>query len=157
MRHKYSPEGIKGSRTYDTGEISAIIGAHPRTIRRWIALEKLPIIEGTESHFLIHGSVLRSFLWERIKRKKRSLMDDEFFCMKCGVPRKSKPECIKNVVTEKRIGRNKLSGIRSGICEVCSSHLNRFFTTIATPTRGLSDCVVSLDSVHPTIQFHDNI
>jgi hypothetical protein len=157
MRRKFSPEGIKKNRNYDTGEISAIIGAKPITIRRWVKFEELEIIQGTENHYLIHGSVLRSFLRDRIKHGKHPLQEDEFFCTKCRTARKSRPGCITSTVTEKRMGHNKLSGIRSGLCETCGSTVNRFFVTSTTDRIGLSDCVVAPDSVNQEIQIHDNI
>jgi len=128
MRRKYNSQKVKRHLTYSTQDVSNLFGTHEKTILRWISREGLTPVEGTRNPYLIPGSVLRSFLEERRKKSKILLGLGEFFCMKCRTGRRSRPECVEMVRTGKKIGDNKFSGRKTGICEACGSRVNKFFT-----------------------------
>jgi hypothetical protein len=128
MRHKYNPQRVKRHLTYSAKDVSSLYGIHEKTVLRWISLEGLAPVEGTRNPYLIPGSVLRSFIEIGRKKSKAPLQPDEFYCLKCRTGRHSKPECVEVIRTGKKMGTNKFSGRKIGICEVCGRRINRLFT-----------------------------
>lgn len=128
MRHKYNPQMIKQHFTYTVKDICNLFGTNAKTVQRWISIEGLEPVAETRNPYLIHGAALSAFLRERSKKSKTHLQPDEFYCVKCRTARKGKPESTREIRTETKMGRNKLSGRKIAICEVCGGQINRFFT-----------------------------
>jgi len=128
VKRKYNPQKIKQHWTYTIKEICEVYGTHSRTIQNWISKGGLNPIEGTRKPYLIHGTTLSAFLREKRVKNKCKLLPDEFYCTRCKTNRKSRPEDIKIITTGKKMGSDKLSGRRIGICEICGCPLHRFLT-----------------------------
>ncbi len=124
-RHNYHQ--IKGNLSYTFNEIAQKLNFHLRTIQQWKKCG-LKIIDENSRPYLVLGPELKRFLKQKSAGRKHKLSDTEFFCMKCRLPRKSKPEMIQLEYNGKIIGKNQKQVIISGLCKECNSRLIRFST-----------------------------
>ena len=64
----------------------------------------------------------------RAKRQKQRhpLKAGEFFCPKCQQPRKSLPDKLAVIITDKRLGKTSRQAFIKGNCEVCHTRLTLF-------------------------------
>jgi hypothetical protein len=97
---------------------------HRRTVQTW-RKQGLGIIDETSRPYLVIGEEIRRFLKEKNRKRKHPLKPGEFYCPRCGIPRKSIPDRISIEITEKRLGKYKQAIIR-GRCEICDCRLSRF-------------------------------
>jgi hypothetical protein len=123
-KRKHNPNLIKQRRSYTFAEIAEIYKVHRRTVQIW-RKQGLKVIDETSKPFLIIGAEVRRFLKEKNRKNKHPLKPGQFYCPRCGIPRKSLPDKISIEITEKRLGRYRQVIIK-GICEVCSCRLFRF-------------------------------
>jgi len=122
----YNIKRIRVNWEYTTEDISALFSVTTKTVYNWVSIGLNPI-EGTQCPYLFHGENLKEFIKNMLAKRRYTLQEDEFACMKCHVPRKCKPGTQKIILTEKRMGGNKLAGRKTGICEVCGKEVNKFF------------------------------
>jgi len=127
-KKSYNLRLIKSKRLYTLKEISELYQIHIRTAQEWRKMG-LKSLDDKTSPILIYGMDLRNFLKYRQDKRKQSLGTDEFYCTKCKKPRKSIPDYIDFVNTNKRLGNNSMQIRIKGKCEVCNSILNRFSST----------------------------
>jgi hypothetical protein len=123
-KRKHNPNLVRLRRSYTFAEIAEVYAVHRRTVHAW-RKQGLNVIDDKSKPFLIIGADVRSFLKERRRRRKHPLKPGEFFCPRCGIPRKSLQNRISVEITNKRLGRYRQAIIR-GICEVCRCRLFRF-------------------------------
>jgi len=127
MRRKYDLRKIKTGWTYDIKEICSLYILHPKTVHGWIS-NGLEPIEGSLNPYLIAGHVLRSFLEKKSEKRRCRLNAEQFYCVRCKAARLSRPESVQVIKTNTKLGHDKFSGRKTGICEVCGCHMNRLFS-----------------------------
>ena len=123
-KRKHNPNLVRLRRSYTFAEIAEVFDVHRRTVQTW-RRQGLKVIDDKSKPFLVMGADVRSFLREKQRRRKHSLKPSEFFCPRCGVPRKSLQDQFSIEITERRLGRYRQAIIK-GICEVCRCRLFRF-------------------------------
>jgi hypothetical protein len=81
-----NPSLIKINRSYSLEEAARTLGVHKNTIANWLknGLESID----DRRPILIYGPVLRIFLQERRKSRKRRCGLGELYCLKCRAPRR---------------------------------------------------------------------
>lgn len=126
-KHNYHLRKIKLNWEYTVEDISELFSVTTKTVYRWTTLGLKPI-EGSQRPYLFHGEDLKEFIKNMLSKRRHPLGEDEFFCMKCRCPRKSKPGFQTTILTEIRMGTNKLSGRKTGVCEICGTKMFRMFT-----------------------------
>ena len=80
-----SHRSIKSLRNYTIADVARILQVSRRTVQEWIK-KGLPIID-RQRPFLIHGSDLKEFLFDRKQRRKSKCGPGEIFCVKCRIPK----------------------------------------------------------------------
>ena len=124
-KRKYNTNLIKQRHSYTIAEIAQIYRVHIRAVQSWIR-QDLQVLDTNSKPYLIYGTDIRQFLKQRADKRKHPISDNEFFCPKCKLARKSIKNSIRFEVTKKKLGKhNKLTFIR-GTCEICGSRLIRF-------------------------------
>lgn len=128
----YNLRLIKSRRSYNITEMASLLSIDRKTCQRWIKMDGLRVIEKGVNPLLVIGADLQSFLKARQDKKRFILGENEFYCMKCRKPVKAKVGSEKIVKTGKRIGKNNLEQLKKvGLCEICSTEVNRFYKTIS--------------------------
>jgi hypothetical protein len=123
-KRRLNPNLVRLRRSYTFAEIAEVYGIHARTVQGW-RKQGLNVIDDKSKPFLIIGADVRSFLREKQRKRKRPLKPGEFFCPRCGIPRKSLQNRISVEITNKRLGRYRQAIIK-GTCKVCRCRLFRF-------------------------------
>jgi hypothetical protein len=113
----YNIRRIKQTATYSTQEIAALFNIHKRTVQEWYD-RGLPTIDDRRP-FLVLGAHLRSFLAAKLRKRKMACRPNEFYCMKCRLPRQS----WENLVDLKPLTETKAMII--GLCPICNTTLNK--------------------------------
>lgn len=72
---------IKLSCSYDTHEITKLLGIHRNTVRQWLKVGLKPI--DNRRPRLMHGSELKAFLTARQQSRRTKCEVGEFYCFKC--------------------------------------------------------------------------
>jgi len=121
--HKYNL--IKAKRTYSVAQLAETLRIHPRTVQGWIR-QGLPIIGKDGNSYLMLGEDIKQFLRDRRQKQKRPLKTGEFYCAKCRQPRKSLPNRLEVIITDKRLGKTSRQAFIKGNCEVCYTSLTLF-------------------------------
>ena len=123
----YNPRLIKSRRSYSIREICSLFGINRKTCHRWLKNEGLRVIEKNVNPLLVMGVDLINFIKKKRTKNKVALRTDEFFCMKCRKPVKTKIGSERTVKTGKKIGKANLEQFKkTGVCEICNTKLNRF-------------------------------
>lgn len=119
---RYKFNLIEKHRTYTTMELAKRLKVHPRTVQQW-SREGLPYISDSKPK-LFKGEEIKNYFQNKMQKKKVSLGDDEFFCVKC-----KKAVTIQKRSKNIRYGKNMGEYIHctiSGICIICGSKVNKF-------------------------------
>lgn len=120
MAKRINSQCIKINQTYTVEEAAEALKITRETVRRWIKGGMLALTALRPT--LILGYELRKFLKARATNRRRSLLPDELFCMKCRTPRKPrgmKAEYVASGVTR---------GMLFGHCDTCGCSCCRFIT-----------------------------
>lgn len=123
-KKRHNPNLVRLRRSYTFAEIAEVYAVHRRTVQVW-RKQGLKVLDDKSKPFLVIGADVRSFLKEKQQRRKHPLKPGEFYCPRCGIPRKSLLDKISIEITDKRLGRYRQAIVR-GICEVCDCRLFRF-------------------------------
>lgn len=121
--HKYSL--IKARHTYSVAQLAETIRIHPRTVQSWIK-QDLPIAGKDGNSYLMSGEDIRRFLIDKRQKQKHPLEAGEFYCAKCQQPRKSLPNRLEVIITDKKLGKASKQAFIKGICELCNTRLTLF-------------------------------
>jgi len=146
-KRTYNTNLIKKRRSYSLAEIAELLDIHIRTVQEW-RKQGLSVIDVGVRPFLVMGEDLRQFLKRKMKKRKHSLNKGEFYCTKCKCPRKSKPEALSAVITNKRLGKSHRQAFIKGICSVC----NQVLTLFSSDKK-----VKQMILLEPQIQINGNI
>ena len=121
MARRFDCRRVKLHHSYTISELSALIGAHKRTIFRWIAGG----LKTTDARrpLLAHGADFRAFMKAREPIKQRC-QPGEFYCLGCRAPRRPALDMADYHP------RTALRGSLSGICPACGRMIYRA-TTLA--------------------------
>lgn len=116
-KRTYNTRLIKNNYSYDIVEICELFNIHKSSVRNWIKLG-LGIID-EKRPLLIHGSDLIKFINERQSGRKFKCQPNEFYCLKCRVPRRS----INNKISIKITSIKLLQLL--GTCSTCKCRMFR--------------------------------
>lgn len=116
---------IKVRHSYTFIEIAETLKIHPRTVQSW-RKQGLEVIDEASNPYLVYGAELRQFLRAKRQKQRHPLKAGEFYCPKCQLPRKSLPDKLAVIITDKRLGKTSRQAFIKGICEVCHTHLTLF-------------------------------
>ena len=123
----YNLNKIISKRSYNSTEISALLGVDRKTVRRWIKYESLKVIETGVSPILIMGVNLTEFIKNKRKKRKMKTKENEFVCFKCHKVVKAKTGSEQIIKTGKTIGKDNHEQLRkTGVCEHCGTKLNKY-------------------------------
>ncbi len=117
MAKRPNPRSVRAARSYTLQEAADAIGVSIGTVRGWIRTG-LPAFVGRRP-FLIVGSDLQAFLQNRRAKSKIDLSEDEFFCLRCKLPRKPFGMLVDLHLQSAKTAR------LVGLCEVCSTPCNK--------------------------------
>lgn len=124
MAKKYSINRISKRKVYSAKEIAELLSVHSQTVHLWLS-QGLETVERSFP-YLIYGEGLAKFLGQRQAKRKVKLADDEFYCVRCHKARKGVSAKTQTVITNKKIGIDKIFIHKQSECEVCGSQINRF-------------------------------
>ncbi len=124
-KRSYNPNSIKQRRSYSFIEIAEKLEIHVRTVQVW-RKAGLKVIDESKRPLLIFGKELRRFIKDMITKRRHSLKIDEFFCVRCRKPRKSRPNKLTFQIINKKLGKDSLQAKMKGACEVCGLLFTRF-------------------------------
>lgn len=77
---------VRKNRSYTYDEAAVRLGAHPRTVMGWVRTLGLPVLKDKRPH-LIRGDDLVAFLKVKRAASRTRLSLQEFYCLKCRLPR----------------------------------------------------------------------
>lgn len=124
-KRKPSYRRVKIHRYYTVDEASRALGRSKGTIRRWIKTDGLPAITDHMPH-LILGRDLADYLQSQTAPRFK-LQRDEWFCLKCKVPRRAALGMADFVP------RTSTVGSLSALCETCSRMMFKAIATSRLP------------------------
>ena len=101
----YNLNKIISKRSYNSTEISALLGIDRKTVRRWIKYESLKVIETGVSPALVMGADLTEFIKSKRKKRKMETKENEFVCFKCHKVVKAKNGSEQIIKTGKKMGK----------------------------------------------------
>lgn len=81
-----NPRLVKINRSYEVGEVAALLDIHKNTVRKWIK-EGLALTDSRRPA-LILGATLRAFLQMKRTNNKRPCRPGELYCFRCRAPKK---------------------------------------------------------------------
>lgn len=115
---------LVGRRTYTAGELLKVLQVHRQTLRTWRGHGLTPISLDSRP-WLYFGQSVKEFLSSQAQSRKCKLAPGEFYCLKCKAGRKSTAGGLGRIVSTKRVGKDRVSTILLGLCEVCGCKLRR--------------------------------
>jgi hypothetical protein len=116
-KRTYNLRRIKATWPYTVPEAAKTLAVHKNAVLRWLK-------EGLQANrdkrpFLIRGDELVRFLSVRQQSRRRKCASTEFYCFKCRAPRRA----YLNIVDIEFVSLSRFR--MKGICEVCSTPLNK--------------------------------
>jgi len=125
MKGRFNTSRIRLSYSYTVQEICRLFGIHKNTVRDWFrkGLKKMD----AQRPCLVHGEVLRTFLDERQRSRRKKCAPEEFYCFRCRVPRRAMGNLADiELRTQKTV-------MLTGLCEVCETPLRKVQSMQALP------------------------
>lgn len=136
-RGHYNVRLIRRDLSYTVEELTACLGVHENTVRKWIK-SGLPVVD-EKRPFLVHGAALIAFLNGRQASRKVRLKPDEFYCVKCRCPRTAFDGKV-NILPRNRLMINLKSTCtvcRTALCKVGSmKNLSQYLVIFNSPAPG---------------------
>lgn len=86
----------------------------------------MAVLDEASKPYLVYGYMVRAFLEKKTKKRKHKLNTGEFYCPKCKIPRRSKPDAIRLDITATPLGKHARQAILKGLCESCDTRIIRF-------------------------------
>lgn len=125
MPKRVSTRRVKGNLLYTYEEAGETVGVTAQTIRAWRDAG-LPVLDGQRPHGVM-GFALKDFIDKRTNKSKRSLRDDEVYCLTCKAPRSAYGGMADYVpITDDR-------GRLEALCSVCEGRCNRLVRSVDLP------------------------
>lgn len=121
--HKYNL--IRTRRTYSVTQLAETLKIHARTVQSWIKQGLFTIGKDGNSYLML-GEDIRLFLINKRQKQKHPLKAGEFYCAKCQQPRKSLPDRLELIITNKQLGKASKQAFIKGNCEICNTRLTLF-------------------------------
>ena len=123
MARRLSGRSISIHRSYTVKDIAEALGVHKGSVLRWIRRGELKPIDGGRP-ILIQGKTLGAYL-ELRKPKKQKCEIDEWFCMKCRLPRHAAFDEGEIVSANRRT-----CNVRA-LCRECATVMHKRFSNTA--------------------------
>jgi len=118
---------ITARRSYSIGEISSLLGVDRKTCGRWIKYGDLEIVEENTNPILVIGADLINFIKKKREKRRVTIKENEFYCMKCHKAVRAKIGSEQIIKTGKMIGKDNREQLKKiGVCENCNTPLNKF-------------------------------
>lgn len=117
MAHRPRFHAIKINRSYTVDEVSRALGVSKPTVRRWIKVDGLPVIDDRKPALILGCELIA--LGNRRKAAKQTCRLDQCFCMRCRTP-KSAAFGQADLITSKGAGVM----IRM-LCESCAAVMHK--------------------------------
>jgi hypothetical protein len=114
---RVNPSTVKLHRSYDAGELAALLGVHKNTVKNW-QREGLCPIDGSRPT-LFQGAVVRAFLASRNKRRKSPCSPGTFYCFRCRAPRPPALGMVDFIPINARAGNLR------ALCGTCEATMHR--------------------------------
>jgi hypothetical protein len=114
---RVNPNRVKIHRTYTARELADLLGVHKNTVRHWLRTGLTPV-DNHRPH-LFHGAVVRRFLTERNKQRKRPCPVGTLYCFRCREPRKPVATAVEYVRS------TIITGNLRGPCCECGTIMHR--------------------------------
>jgi len=127
-KRTYNPNLIKARHSYSIKELAEKLNVHVRTVQSW-RKQGLAECGKDGNNYLMLGEEIKRFLRRKKQKSKHPLKAGEFFCPKCRNPRKSLPDKLLIIITDKKLGKDTKQVFIKGICEVCNASLTLFSST----------------------------
>ena len=122
----YNYKKIISKRSYNSTELSALLGINRKTFKRWVD-DGLRVVEVGVSPVLVMGADVIDFIKNKRLKRKMPLKENDFLCLKCHKLVKAKTGSEKIIKTGKKIGKdNHEQSRKTGICEVCGTEVNKY-------------------------------
>lgn len=118
MKRSYDPRKVKRHRSYTVQDLAELYGVGTRTVRQWIKLHGLPVLEGSYP-VMMHWLDIRNWMKAWQAARKWTCAADEMSCLKCRGPRKVKAGTFRVAKS------NKATLMLHGDCETCGKPMNR--------------------------------
>ena len=122
-QRKSTNKGFSIYQSYQVHDIARIVGKNAKTIRLWIGKGLTPIDPHSKT-LLFSGKCIQQFLAQTKKRKKVTLKEHEFWCMKCRAKTTAKPKSIVRIKNRKH-----------AVCLKCSTKINKYIGKLANKPR----------------------
>jgi hypothetical protein len=127
-RRRYPVSRIKQANCYDPHEIARLFGIHPNTVRHWLK-DGLHAIDGRRPT-LVHGTALRTFIFERQQARRQKCGPSEFFCFRCRAPRTAWGNAADVAIYTEKIAK------LTALCCVCETGMHRTIRRADIPKIG---------------------
>jgi hypothetical protein len=127
MSKRYDHRLVRSYISYSIAEICRLYKVnklHPQTVRGWIIFDGLEANQDGHK-ILIYGAVLKQFLSDRNKGRKRTLKMDELYCCKCRAINSP----VQNTITSLMEQPNGCL-LAKGICPDCGFMMQRMYKRI---------------------------
>lgn len=112
-------------RSYTMRELAETLGVHVRTVQGWHS-EGMPAIDEQDRPYLFIGRTVRSFLKNRLNKRRTALGPDEIYCLRCASGVTPTAQTVSVEVTDRRLGRCSRQVIIRATCPKCSGTVVRF-------------------------------
>lgn len=139
MAKIYTLRRIRNKRSYSFRDLADCLNVHIRTVQTWYK-RGLPIIEDSQSPYLVMGADAKTFLKTLQNNRKTTLKEGECYCVACHKPVLPITPSIKK--NKRRIGNGKESISIIGNCPHCDNKVTRFSSQILVPTTNKSPAQV---------------
>ena len=126
MKGRFNIARIRRNYSYTVPEICRLFGIHKNTVRDWFrkGLQKTD----NQRPCLVHGEVLKKFLDERQKSRRKKCKLHEFYCFRCHAPRRAMGNLADiEPRTEKTV-------MLTSFCEFCETPLRKVQSGKTLPT-----------------------
>ncbi|PTM60077.1 helix-turn-helix domain-containing protein [Phreatobacter oligotrophus] len=112
-----NPNLARNYTTYSIVELSAALGVHYHTVRKWVRMGLTPIDDRFKMYF--RGEDVRAFLIAQRKRTKRPCLPGTIYCIPCQAPKAPAGGMVEyRPITPRR-------GQLVGICPSCERMVYR--------------------------------
>lgn len=118
MARRIDYRRIKSLRSYEVGELAALLDCHKNTVRHWIK-DGLPTLNDGRRPILVHGSDARDYLERKRQGRRHKCRPEEMYCFGCRQPRRPALGMVDFKPT------SATGGLLSGICGECSTLMFR--------------------------------